>query len=79
MTCMDLDSLQARYKKAVDNYVIAAKKLRDHARDIPQSEFILLWHASEYARNKCAKAHRLLQQHISGHDCTPNRSAQSVR
>jgi len=69
MGCTDFASLQAQYKKTVDDYVVLIKKLRDYSMDLPMGEFMSLWHAAEYAKDKCADAHWRLQRHMAEHEC----------
>jgi hypothetical protein len=79
MGCLDLDSLQARYRKAVDDYVAVVRKLRNHTIGVPHAEFMVLWHTCEYTKDKCAEAQRLLEKHIFEHNCgSPSTSTPPV-
>ena len=77
--CCDLDSLLEKYRSTVTVYAAKVRTLKDHTIGIPQLEYMLLWHAAEYARNKSIEAHRMLQKHVAEHGCSSRSAAAASR
>ena len=68
MTCPELDSLQARHKAAVDEFVEIIKELQGIKR-IPSTGFAELAKKAEAAKRKAEDARRALRSHIIDHGC----------
>ena len=63
MDCVDLESLRANYKAAVDEYTAAIQKLQG-IKKIPSKGFSVADDEGERARVKAEAARRALRNHI---------------
>jgi hypothetical protein len=69
MRCSEHFSLLTNYQNAVTTYAESVRRLREHGRDIPDAEFMLLWKFAYRAQQNCQEARHQLHRHLIEHEC----------
>ena len=69
MGCHEKESLLKAYERAVHVYSRAVEDMRQKGKELPVSEFEVLYDAAILANKLCQAADRKLRRHITAHGC----------